>query len=304
MIVVIGGTGFLGSRILESVLKREYPVRIFCRGAGDWKGNSIQALRKRGLDVVLGDLANPERIERALEDAKAIINVSGVFRQTEEMNFEDLHVSYLENLLNAAADKSIQRFIHVSCLGAHEDSVSEYFETKWRGEQMVLEAEEFYWTVFRPGFMFGSDRFPLMDSIKPLVRFKPFLPVIGTGLNLVQPVWVDDVAECIVQSIYKRETVGKSYELAGPDQYEMGGLIEMFREGAGIGGNTINIPSELSGKAFDLLSKALPKKAVDLDLAKIVTSDSVTESNDMVENFEVENKSLEDAFEGIIAGYK
>lgn len=296
--LVLGATGFLGRLVLDRMLKLNYPVRVITRGGGDWQGSVVSTLRHKGVDVIIGDVTDEATIEKAVDGASAIINMAGSFRETNDVSFEDLNVDVVRWLTKYGAQAKVQRFIHVSCLGAHKDSDSRYYQTKWKGEKIVRKSE-MYWTVFRPSFMFG-DGFPLLDYLKPVVTFKLFLPIIGSGENTVQPVFVEDVADCVVQSVYARETVGKSFELVGPDEYSMVELLEMVRDELGLGGSTMNFPADVSGKTLGMMAKALPNTILNNDLVSLMGDDSCGSQDEMLANFQVQNVSLQQYLPAIV----
>ncbi|MBS1996276.1 MAG: hypothetical protein JSS86_08200, partial [Cyanobacteria bacterium SZAS LIN-2] len=149
---------------------------------------------------------------------------------------------------------------------------SEYLRTKYEGDKLVQNSS-LYWTIFRPSYLFG-ERFPLIDTIKPLVTFKPFLPVVGSGLNKVEPVHVVEVANAIVDSIYMKESVGKIIDIVGPHSFTLSELLQEVRDALELSDRVMTIPSQLSGKVFDMVAKGLPKNTIDLELAQILIADS------------------------------
>lgn len=275
MLLVIGGTGFLGSRVLPILLERGYELKLLTRGSGDWRESNLGQYRKQGIKVTVGAFEDDEVLLRAMVDVTAIINLSGSFRikwQKRDSTFEYVNFELVDKLLALAEEFSVQRYVQVSCLGARAESPSDYLRTKYEGDDLVKKSA-LYWTIFRPSYLFG-ERFPLMDTIRPLVTFKPFLPVIGSGLNVIEPVHVVEVANAIVDSIYMKESVGKVIDLVGPTQYSFIELLQEVRGALGLSDKVMTIPSQLSGKVFDMVARALPKNSIDLELAQILVADS------------------------------
>jgi uncharacterized protein YbjT (DUF2867 family) len=181
LLLVIGGTGFLGGKVVEQLLERQYPIRLLTRGAGDWKTSNLSQYRKRGIEVVVGPLEDDEVLSRAVEGATCIVNISGSFRLVADRRdspYEYLNVTLVEKLLYLCREFGVQRFVHVSCLGSRLESDSHYLSTKSEGEAL-LSNSELYWTILRPSYMFG-ERFPFLEMLKPLITFKPFLTVVGS----------------------------------------------------------------------------------------------------------------------------
>ncbi len=298
LMLVLGATGFLGRFVIERMLACGYPLRIVTRGGADWQTSSITSWRAKGVDVVMGSITKEEVLQKAIEGTSAVVNLAGCFRETEDVSFEDLNVTTVEQLTALGSKAGVQRFVHISCLGARSDADCRYFLTKWQGENIVRN-HKCYWTIFRPSFIFG-DYFPLLEHLKPIVTFKLFLPLIGSGTNTIQPIFVEDVADCIVQSIYAKQTVGKSFDLVGPESYQMLELLEMTRKALGLGGPTVNIPSQISGKTMDVMSKALPKSILTNDLAGLMSDDSCGTQDAMVANFRVKNVPMTEYFPTIV----
>lgn len=303
LLLVLGATGFLGSIVMKKLLAENYSIRIVTRGEGDWQDNSASRYRKQGIDVIIGDLATPRIVERALENTAGIINLAGVLRESKTANFEVLHVEIIQQLVQMAQATGIERYVHVSCLGAHMDSPSTCYETKWAGEDIIRQSK-FFWTIFRPSFLFG-ERFPLLEELKPLITCKMFLPFVGSGVNRIQPIFVNDVASCVTQSIYMRETVGQTYDLTGPKEYPMLDLLAKVRTALEIPGDPMNIPSnflenKLASNAIKLASQALPKNFLNNDIIKLAQENSCGSQDVMLKNFEVRNATVEQYFEKII----
>lgn len=298
LMLVLGATGFLGRLVVERMLKLNYPMRVVTRGGGDWQSSVVSTLRHKGVDVIIGNVTDEATIEKAVDGTSAIINMAGSFKETGSVSYENLNVDVVKWLVKYGSAAKVQRLVHVSCLGAHKDSVSRLYRSKWKGEKTVRNCDLF-WTVFRPSFMFG-DSFPLLDYLKPVFTFKLFLPVIGSGANTIQPVFVEDVADCLVQSIYARETVGKTFDLVGPDQYTMLELLEMSRDSLGLTGSTMNFSADLSGKTLGMMAKALPNTILNSELVGLMGEDSFGSQDEMLANFRVQNVSLQQYLPTII----
>ncbi len=306
MLLLVGGTGFLGVPVVELMMTREYPIRLLTRGAGDWKSSNLSQYRKRGINVVVGSLENDDVLERALEDVTGIVNISGSFRLnvdgSRSSSYEYLNVELVEKLTTMAKERGIQRFVQVSCLGARAESSSEYLSSKFAGDELVRQSD-LYWTILRPSYMFG-ERFPYVEMIKPLVTFKPVLPVVGSGLNMLMPVHVDEVAKCVVDCIYMKESTGRVLEIVGPKEYSLMEMLETIRFEFGLSGTTMTIPSQLSGKAFEMATKVLPKNTITLELAQILIADSFSSSQDAHDLFDLEGRHLEDYLHDIVANLR
>lgn len=298
MMLLMGGTGLLGGQVLKHMRSARLPVRLYSRGSRDWRDSAVQDVRQKGVEFIIADALDKEKLSKAAEGCTAILNLVGSMPPKPGIDLEALHVRLAHNVLEIAAEQGIQRVIHVSCLGADHDAPGQYMRTKFQGEQIIRDAQ-LYWTIFRPSYIF-ADRFPLLDALMPLVKCKLFMPVIGSGQHEIQPVHADDVAACIVDSIYDKATVGKTFELAGKSTYSFQEIMEKARKQLGIPGVSMNIPTDTASKAADAISKYLPKAQINIELLQLMMVESTTEENALEDYFKKEPIPLESAFDKMI----
>jgi NADH dehydrogenase len=290
MILLLGATGSLGSQVLTRLIKNRWPVRVLKSGEQDWQSSYADDLKYQGVQVYYGGFNDLERLEDAFRDCTAVVNTIGLLNTK---TYEDLRVANLDivsTILEMVLKCNVQRVVQVSCLGANQNSSSEYLKLKWLAEAKVRECKAL-WTILKPSYMFG-EKFQLLDLVKPLIQFRPCLPIIGSGLNLIQPIWVEDVADCILLSLYDKTTVQQTYELAGPETFSMIEFLELFRRKAGLSGPTVNLPSVASAYATNLLAKAVQSQIVHPDLIQLITADSVSERNDLKDKFDIKGSPL------------
>ncbi|MBY0550995.1 MAG: NAD(P)H-binding protein [Candidatus Obscuribacterales bacterium] len=298
MILIVGGTGLVGSRVTELLIaQKQHQLRVLCRGNSAWDKSRLPDFRRSGVDVIVGDVNNLKYLEKALDGCKAIINCSGVMRTNDADEIHAVNVRGVENLLKLGKEKGVQRFIQVSCVGATELATNEYFQSKWQAEDLVRNSS-LYWTIFRTSLIFGPGSH-LSNVLDYWVGRAPFVVVVGSGLNKLQPVSADDVAQCVTQSIYAKDTVGQSYELVGPESLD---LKEMLTRTAQVNGRstaTIRIPSFLGIKLAAMFGKINAASPLDGEVMSVLTSEMVGEAADMTENFEVEALPFSSTFKSI-----
>jgi uncharacterized protein YbjT (DUF2867 family) len=137
--------------------------------------------------------------------------------------------------------------------------------------------------------------------IMPLIKFRLFMPVVGSGQNNIQPVHVDNVAQAIVSSVYDKGTVANTFDLAGPDQLSIQELMEVSRKSLGIPGLSMNIPSPTAAKAATGLSKLMPKSQLSTDVLQLLLSNSTTSENALEDYFNIKLIPLEPNLAKILA---
>jgi NADH dehydrogenase len=299
MILLMGGTGLLGGQVLRRLREERYPVRLYTRGSRDWRHSSVHDLRQKGIEVIIANALDVERLYDAAEDCTAVINLVGSMPPQPGVDLHALHITVVENILEVVKRRKIQRLIHVSCLGAGDESDGEYLITKHEAEDLVRQTK-LYWTIFRPSYIFG-EKFPFLDVIMPMIKFRLVMPVVGSGQNNIQPVHVDNVAQAIVSSVYDKGTVANTFDLAGPDQLSIQELMEVSRKLLGIPGVSMNIPSPTAAKAATGLSKLLPKSALSTDVIQLLLSNSTTSENALEDYFNIKLLPLEPNLTKILA---
>lgn len=216
MVVLMGGTGFLGNYVAQALLTRGARLRI-C-GRDPQAAFKLKPLANLGqLQFARLDATDRRSVERCIDGAYAVVNLVGSFEG-------DLHKLMGEApgwMAAAAKETGTQSFVHVSAIAAEpdEDSENEYASAKHLGEQRVRAAFPKA-TIVRPSIMFGKDD-NFLNMFGTLISKLPVLPVFGPDAEL-QLVYVDDVAEVIARSLEDRGTHGgKTYELGGPEKLTM-----------------------------------------------------------------------------------
>lgn len=216
LVVLMGGTGFLGNYVAQALLSRGARLRI-C-GRDPQAAFKLKPLANLGqLQFARVDATDRKSVERCVEDADAVVNLVGSFEG-------DLHKLMGEApgwMAAAAKENGAQSFVHVSAIAEepNEDTDNEYASAKHFGERRVREAYPKA-TIVRPSIMFGKDD-NFLNMFGTLISKLPVLPVFGPEAEL-QLVYVDDVAEAIAQSLEKPAVHGgKTYELGGPEKLTM-----------------------------------------------------------------------------------
>jgi NADH dehydrogenase len=290
MILLTGGTGFVGSRVLERLVAQKYPVRLFSRGSTDWQDSSLTELRRLGIDIIFGDLRDPRRLEQAVNGCTAIIHTAGIMFESKDATFQQIQVDAVKDLVKLAQDNEVKRFISISCLGASIQSDCAYLKSRAEGEAIV-KAGNFYWTIFRPSFIFGEDS-PILAKLAKALKPLPVLPIIGSGLNRLQPVFVDDVADCIAQSVYSKDAADKTYSLVGPKTYSLSEFLQTLSPARDGVKPTMNIPFSIAQGPAKLLEKFT--QGAPVDTLKLMTSNSTDSPDVMQQSFKVSMKSVEE----------
>ncbi|PWU02296.1 MAG: hypothetical protein C5B53_01835 [Candidatus Melainabacteria bacterium] len=302
MILLLGATGLLGTQVLSRLIENRWPVRVLSRGKVDWQSDYSERLKSQGVQVSYAEFDELDKLEGAFRDCTAVINTIGSLSTRNRASLRTANLEIAEIMVDMVQRCNVQRVIQLGCLGANQNAKSEYLKLKWLADSKVKECKA-HWTILRPSYMFG-EKFELLELVEPLVRFRPCLPVFGSGLNLIQPVWVEDVADALLLSLYDKTTVEKTYELAGPETFSMVEFLEMLRGETGLSQATVNLPSMASAYASSIINKALPGRLFHPDLVELITADSVSERNDLKDKFGINASSLSASLERLSRVYQ
>ena len=213
LVTVFGGSGFVGTQVVRALAKRGWRVRVAVR-----RPALAQDLRLSGdvgqIQPVRCDITRPADVEAALKGADAAVNLVGLLFEAPGRKFAQAHVEGSRTIAETCAANGIERFIHISAIGADSGSEAAYGRTKGEAEEAILAALPTA-TVLRPSIVFGAgDGF--LNRFAAMATTSPALPLIGGGRTRFQPVFVGDVAEAVARAIVSPEARGKTYELGGP----------------------------------------------------------------------------------------
>jgi NADH dehydrogenase len=224
LVTVFGGSGFLGRNVVRALAKREYRIRVAVRRP-ELAGH-LQPLGRVGqIHAVQANLRYPASVEAAMRDAQAAVNLVGILTEGGEQSFDAVQGKGAATVARATAAVG-GRMVHVSAIGADENSLSSYGRSKAAGEKAVLAAIPAA-TILRPSVVFGpEDQFT--NRFAALARMSPALPLIGGGVNRMQPVYVGDVATAVADAVDGKTKPGGTYELGGPEVLTMREIMEVI----------------------------------------------------------------------------
>ena len=225
-VFVTGGSGFVGREIITELLNHGHSVRALVRNA-----KSLQLVDD--LETVVGDTTSHGTWCEKLAGCDAVIHLVGIIREFRSKNitFEKLHRQSTHNVVQAAENLGVKRFLQMSANGTRGDAVTRYHQTKWEAEELVRQSG-LEWTIFRPSLIFGpQDQF--VNMLARLIKLLPVVPVMGDGTYRLQPVCVNDVSVAFVDALIRPETVGKTYHCCGPEILSYDQLLDLIAEALG-----------------------------------------------------------------------
>lgn len=220
------------------------------------------------------DLTNLETVSRSVDRSNVVVNLLGQQFSSRNYNFHDANVKCAYRIAKTAKEAGVERFIHVSALGADLDSESDYLKSKAEGELVV---KMFYpdATIIRPAPMFG-DEDQYVNRLANLAHFGPFVPLIDGGQQKVQSVYVVDVAAAIMNAVGDTRSLGKTYELGGSEIHTQEEVVEMIFKGIYRTPMHFSVPGPVAN-IYGMIAEKLPSRF------RLLSQDMVTQMQyDMV----------------------
>ncbi len=293
---VAGATGFVGRHAVDELLARGWRVRALARSLE--KAGATLPQHER-LEVVQGVVLDEDCAETLADGCDAIVNCIGIIREGPGgQTFERVHVRTTRRLVEAARDAHVRRFVQVSALGVRDEAPTDYYRTKFEGEQIV-RSSGLGWTILRPSLILGEGsafvrmaRGWISGKEAPHVLVPYFRRHVGgpplPGLARledakIQPVAVEDVVSAIATSLERDEARGELYQLTGPETLTMREILERIRRATPLAKDLpmVGVPHTVAAGVARLarrvgLGYALP---FDRGMAIMASEDSVAPSD-------------------------
>jgi uncharacterized protein YbjT (DUF2867 family) len=288
VILVTGGTGFVGPAIVHRLRAEDRPVRCLVRDP-----DRAHQLAAWGCELARGDVTDLDSIRRAVEGCEVVVHLVAIIQGKPEQ-FERIMVEGTRNVVEAAKGAVIRRFVLMSALGTSEETkdLSLYFGSKWQMEQTVKGAGLEH-VVFRPSFIFGKGGGALA-TFQRVVRLSPVIPLFGAGDQRVQPIWIDDVAEYYAAAIDRPDAANGTFELGGPEIVTYEEMYDRIKRVLGKRRPKLRVPFGLMRVNAAILEALPGPSPLTRDQLKMLAVDNVVSNSDAQETFQVDLTPLDE----------
>lgn len=325
-VLVVGGTGFVGTHLCRELAERGHHVTALSRSPDE-------ADLPPEVDRVAGDATAYDSIEGAFEGQDAVVflvSLSPLFKPKGgyERHY-DVHLGGTENAVRAAEEHGVEKYVQMSALGADPDADTAFIRSKGEADRVVRESG-LDWTIFQPSVIFGEDD-EFVGFTKQLAP-PYFTPLPGGGKSKFQPIWVGDIVEMFamaVEGTVPEEDdeegeddedaptpairriegddaaepadphVGQVYEIGGPEVLTLAEVARLAHAADGKPVNVYSIPMSLAGVGLKLLDN-VPGAPMGVDQYRSLQFDNVTDDNDVgVFGFETSDLTTLAAYLGV-----
>ena len=278
MILLTGGTGFVGGHVLKALRASDRSVRCLVRDPAE---------ENLDCELAQGDMTDSASLKRAVEGVDAVVHLVAI-RQGKPEQFERIMSQGTRNLLAAAKDAGVGRFILMSALGTSEESkgLVPYYGAKWEMELATKEAGVPY-VIFRPSFVFERDG-GILPTFAKLARLAPVTPITGSGTQLIQPIWAGDLAAYFDRAVDLEAATNRTFELGGPDVVSWNEFWERLKKVRGNRRPSVHVPMSLM-RLNALVTERLPGNIpLTRDLLKMLEhGDNVVTNDDAQQVFQL-----------------
>ncbi len=279
---ILGGGGFIGRYLVRNLSKKNYRCIISTRKPFQ-KGYLKTQATPGSIELIEWKSDNFSEIQTAIENSDIVINLIGILFETRKQKFFDIHTKIPEAISKICSKAGVKKFIHVSAIGANQNSKSLYQKSKFQGELRALE--NFKNTVIiRPSVVCGpEDNFTNLFSKLSIL---PVIPLVGYNYKF-QPILVDDVVNSISCAIEIKNNYGKIYEIGGPKIISFGEMVRSILKSINKKRLVFDMPISIAKFQSTILSL--------LPFPPILTRDQceiLTESDNVVSNKELTLKDL------------
>src|SRR5450631_2507731 len=268
-VTVFGGTGFLGHRVVQRLLERDFSVRVASRHPE--RTAALFPDVQLGIESIHADINDDRSVAAAVAGVEGVVNAVSLYVESGQETFHSVHVTAAARVARLAREAGVERFIHVSGIGSDAGSASPYIRSRGEGEKVVRDAFPAA-TLIRPSVMFGrGDSF--VGAVAGMLRHLPVFPLFGRGQTKLQPAHVEDIAEAIARAMQTTQS-RMCYELGGPRIYTYRSLLEMIARHLGKKPILVPMPFAL-WHALAYVAEMLPQPPITRNQVELMQIDGV-----------------------------
>ncbi len=279
-VLVVGGSGFIGTRLCGELVDRGHDVTALAR-------NPEREDLPDGVETAMGDVTAYDSIEEHFEGQDAVVFLVALSPLFEpkggNRRHDEIHRGGTANCVRAAEEHGVDRFVQLSALGADPNGETHYIRAKGRADEIV-RASSLDWVIFQPSIVFGEGG----EFVSFVTRLKgmfapgvPVYPLPGGGHETrFQPIWVGDLVEMVADGLEDDDHMGSTYEIGGPEVFTLREVTDLVYESRGESVKVVSLPMGLAGVGLKTLGN-VPGFPMGGDQYRSLKLDNTTQANDV-----------------------
>lgn len=252
MLLLTGATGLVGSAVLRRLTAARVPVRCLVR---DPRRLGPERVR---VQIALGDLADPPSFRNALRGVTTVVHLAAAIRDQPRGSIEELNGIATWRMVQAAEAAGVTRFVFFSALGATAHDRTRFLRAKALAEQAVTESAIPEPVVVAPSIVYAPG--DVFMTLLGRMAIAPVVPVSGRGRAVYQPIWAQDVADCVIALLDAAEARPR-YELAGPEIVDHTEIVRRLLAASGRPRPLVHVPTPIVSRALRATEAILKSKA-------------------------------------------
>lgn len=288
-VLVTGASGFVGTAVVRHLISAGMPVRAMV-------GSVEKGQRRLGnlggdVELVSADIRDRAALRDLATGMSSVVHLVAIPMERGRLTYDDINYQGTINMVDAATDAGVERFINMSQNGARPDHFSPFLRSKGKAQVYVANSN-LKWTALRPSAIFGrGDGF--FTAIARLARITPVVyPLIGGGTARFQPVSVDDVAAATVRSLQDDTTIGQEYMLGGPEVLTLGEIEKRILQAMGTRRILFPAPVALLRPVVWVMQRVLKGSPVNTNLLDLLAEPNVVSDNGLVTQFQLQPQAF------------
>ena len=288
-ILVTGAAGYVGNNLVRRLLQDDHRVRALVRSRTKAETRLADVLDR--VEIVTGDVTQPETLPPAMADIDTVIHLVAVAIESGAATYECVNTQGTINVVDAARDAGVRRFINMSQNGADSALPYRFLASKGAAQDYVA-GSGLAWTALAPSVIWGpQDEFANVQA--RLIRLTPLVfPVVGGGQAKFQPVWVGDVVEAAARCVIDDTTTGQTLGLGGPEVLTYAEIVRRVLRALGARRLTVNVPVPLLRPVVAVMGAVLPNPPVTAGLLELLNVDNTVAENALTGVFGIEPRAF------------
>jgi nucleoside-diphosphate-sugar epimerase len=279
MILITGGTGFIGNRLVKRLIEKNQKVR--CLVLKEDKG--LPLISDSGAEIVYGDILNVKSIEDSLDNVRVVLHLAALVGSPNQELCMKINAGGTRNVIEACRNKGVKRIIAMTSVAATFHHLGAYGRSKLESEKMLL-ASGLDVTLIRPTLVYAKGGLEF-EKVAGFVRKLPVIPMVGGGNALKQPVYVDDVVSLIISVLESKDSSGRIYSAGGPDIVTFNRFVKMIGQELGQKKPIVHVPKFLVYPAAKIIKMVLKNPPITPDQVLEIDEDATVDNTETIIDF-------------------